>query len=95
MINQKSKDDDENVENDERTMKIIKEIGDSIHPSIKLEIDYPSRNEDRKLRILDLQVWIKRIDGKINIVYEHYRKEVSTKEVINERSAMSDNMKQC
>ena len=26
----------------ERTMMIVKEIGDDIHPSIRLDVDYPS-----------------------------------------------------
>jgi len=92
-INEKSKEEDKNTEKDERTMKIIKQIGDSIHPSIQLEVDYPSNNEDRKLRILDLKVWIERIGEQRLIVYEHYSKEVSSKAVINAKSAMSENTK--
>lgn len=92
-IDQKSIEEDENVEKDERTMKVLKQIGNSIHPSIQLEIDYPTNNEDGKLRILDLKVWIEKIEGKRLIVYEHYSKEVSTKAVINAKSAMSDNNK--
>ena len=26
----------------ERTMMIVKEIGDDIHPSVRLDVDYPS-----------------------------------------------------
>ena len=74
-------------------MKLVKAIGDSIHPSIKLEIDYPSQNEDRKLKILDLKVWLEDIGERRVIMYEHYTKEVRTKAVINAQSAMPNNMK--
>ena len=40
---------------DERTMELIRQVGDDIHPSIKLEIDYPSKHPDKKLPILDLK----------------------------------------
>ena len=92
-VNQDTKEEDKDIEEDERTMKVLKQIGDNIHPSIQLEIDYPSNNEDGKLKILDLKVWIEKIEGKRMIVYEHYNKEVSTKAVINAKSAMSNNNK--
>ena len=33
-------------------------IGDDIHSSIQLEVDYPSNHRDQKLPILDLKVWL-------------------------------------
>ena len=50
--------EDRKVAPDERTMELIKETGDDIHPSIKLEVDYPSNHQDGKLPILDLKVWV-------------------------------------
>ena len=41
---------------DEKWMKEIRNMGNQIHPCIQLEIDYPSRHEDRKMPILDLKV---------------------------------------
>ena len=38
-------------------MTLIKQIGNDIHPSIQLEVDYPSKHQDSKLPILDLRVW--------------------------------------
>ena len=84
---------DENEEDDKRTMELIKEIGNSIHPSIRLEIDYPSKYDDKKLPILDIKVWIEERQGKRVIMYEHYMKEVSSKALIHIRSAMPTNMK--
>ena len=45
---------------DVRAMNIVKEIGDSIHPSIKIETDSPSQHDDSKLPILDLKVWVEK-----------------------------------
>ena len=93
ITNEELKDIDENKEDDQRTMELIQKIGDSIHSSIRLEIDYPSKYDDKKLPILDLKVWIEEKEGKRTIMYEHYMKEVSSKAVIHIRSAMSTNMK--
>ena len=75
-------------------MKLVKEIADSIHPSIQLTADYPSNNEDTKIPILNLKVWTKS-DGenRINVRYEPYRKEVSTKATVLQRTAMSNKQK--
>ena len=62
----------------------IREIGDNIHKSIKLEADYPSNHSDGKVPILDLKVWIS--DSKV--MHEYYAKQVSSKAVISNRSAM-------
>ena len=43
------------IPSDKRTMEVLREIGNSIHPSIQLEVDYPSNNEDGKMPILDLE----------------------------------------
>ena len=34
------------IPGDRRTMEIVRDIGNSIHPSIQLEVDYPSNYED-------------------------------------------------
>ena len=39
--------EDERVNSDQRTMLLIKQIGDDIHPSIQLEVDYPSKHRDQ------------------------------------------------
>ena len=75
----------------------VQSIGNSIHPSIRLEVDYPSRHEDGKLPILDLKVWIekrRRVDDggqdrDVRVVlHEFYYKNVCSKSVINARSAL-------
>ena len=79
---------------DKRTMLLIQEIGNSIHPSIQIKVDCPSEHQDGKIPILDLKVWIEEsnpeqnVSGSHVILHEFYSKHVSTKSVINARSAM-------
>ena len=86
--NEEAEIEDEGTRDDERTMKTLKTIGDSIHVSIKLETDYPSKHEDRKIPILDLKLWIAETEEGTKILYEHYEKEISSKAVIMARSSM-------
>lgn len=74
---------------DMRTMAIVKQIGNSIHPSIQLETDCPSNHGDGKMPILDLKVWVQNIGGTNRIIHEFYAKDVSSKAVINAKSAFS------
>ena len=84
-----SEEEDRNRNKDEVMMELMKEIGDSIHPSIQLTTDYPSKNQDEKIPILNLKVWMERNqEEQTNILYEHYRKEVSKKSTVHARSAM-------
>ena len=48
--------EDEKRAPDKRTMELIRQVGDDIQPSIKLEVDYPLKHLDKKLPILDLKV---------------------------------------
>ena len=84
--------------NDERTMELFKQLGNTIHPSIQLEVEYPSKYDDNKIPILDLKIWIEEVEttpGQMErqIMYEHYVKPVSTKAVIYNKSALSSNIK--
>ena len=74
---------------DKGTMEVIREIGNSIQPSMQLEVDYPSNHKDRKMPILDLKVWVQEIDGSHRIVHEFYSKDVLSKAVMFAKSALS------
>ena len=50
--------DDTNTPPDERTMRIVQDVGNDIHPSIRLEIDYLSKHDDGKMSLLDLKIWV-------------------------------------
>jgi len=88
-ISVESQREDEEKMKDERTMDLIKQVGNSIHPSIKLEVEYPSKYVDNKMPILDMKVWIEENSGKRIIFYEFYRKEVSSKMTLHANSAIS------
>ena len=64
-------------------MKTLQAIGNSIHPSIQLEIDYPSRHSDRKMPTLDLKIWVTYNNNSIKILHEHYMKPMSSKVALN------------
>ena len=70
-------------------MEIIKIIGNDVHTSIQLEVDCPSNYDDGKLPILDLRVWISKINGHNRILHEFYSKDISSKAVIHAKSALS------
>ena len=38
--------EDGRVSSDKRTMALIKKVGNDIHPSIHLEVDYPSKHQE-------------------------------------------------
>ena len=71
-------------------MELLKQIGNGIHKSIQLEIDYPEKHEDKKMPLLDVKVWMmERNDrNKKVIMYEHYRKEMASRMKIHQRSAI-------
>ena len=81
---------------DERTMMIVKEIGDDIHPSIRLDVDYPSKHQDNKIPILDMKVWVETREREHNgevkrvavILHEYYGKSIASKPVVNARSVL-------
>ena len=86
IITEESIQEDQGIPEDERTMKLIQSIANDIHPSIKVTIDYSSKNQDRKTVMLDLKMWIEK-ERRI-ILYEHYEKPMATKHVIHEASAL-------
>ena len=84
---------DEEVPGDKRTMEVVRCIGNSIHPSIQLELDCPSNHADGKMPSLDLKINVRDVEGRKKIVHEFYAKEVSSKAVINANSAQSRQQK--
>ena len=43
---------------DERTAAFLTEVANSIHPSNTLKSDFPSKNVDCKMPLLDLKLWV-------------------------------------
>ena len=92
-ITAETKQDDEGIPDDKRTMILLQSVASHIHPSIKLTIDYPSNHEDNKVPMLDLKLWIQEFQDGIKIMYEHYEKDIVSKAVLNAKSAMSTGTK--
>ena len=82
---------DEAVDHDRRTMELWQCIANSIHPSIQVEVDFPSNHLKNSVPILDVRVWVEKvIDSNVyRVMHEFYMKEVSSKAVIDARSALS------
>ena len=75
-------DDDE----EKRTVKILKDIANTIQEGIIMEEDSPSKHCDKKVPILDMKVWLSS-DG--YLLYQHYGKEVASRQIISAKSAQS------
>lgn len=88
---------EQDIETDRRSMLLVQSIGNSVHKSIELEVDYPSRHRDGKLPILDLKVWVEKRNRVIDnaqehevkvVLHEFYYKDVLTRSTVNARSAL-------
>ena len=82
-------------EGDERLFTLWKTVADSIHPSIQVEVDFPSRHLEKSVPILDLRVWVEEtiVGGKYVVMHEYYMKDVASKAVLNARSTVPYSMK--
>jgi hypothetical protein len=49
---------DISVHDDERTARILTGIANDVMPGITMEFDVPSRNTNKKMAILDMEVWM-------------------------------------
>ena len=81
--------EDKAVEDDLRTMNLLKSIANNIMQCVQFTIDCPSLNPDRRVPVLDLGVSVE--DG--SIVHDFYEKPCSSKFVIPHSSAHSKKMK--
>eukprot|EP00794_Sanderia_malayensis_P002694 gene2694-3113_t len=88
VVDEMATESDSLVPGDRGTMEVIKSIGNSIHPSIQLEIDCPSNHDDGKMPSLDLKLHVRDVGGAKKIVHEFYAKAVSSKAMINAESAL-------
>ena len=84
---------------DKKNMDFVQEIANEVLPSIQVTTDYPSKNTNKKMPILDLRVWMEAQFDQVThevsvyVIHEYYSKEVSSKAVIDARSAVSWKMK--
>ena len=72
-------------EDDARIARVLLDIANNVMPCIKMEAEWPTKTEKKKLPILDMEVWMK--EGAI--LYSHYEKPMSCRSVLNSQSAHS------
>ena len=70
---------------DSRLARVLKDIANQVTAGIEIEADYPSKNFDGKMPILDTKVWM--AEGEI--MFKHYEKPMSSKDVLHAKSAQS------
>ena len=90
--------DNKGQEQDERTMKKLQEIGNGIHPSIQVTIDFPSKNANGRMPVLDTEHWIDEVEEngvkKQQVLHSHYSKPMANAFVIHNSSAISSRSKE-
>ena len=71
----------------EITAKVLTDIANDVLPGIIMEYDVPSRNEDSKMPILDMKVWVDTCEGLI--MFQHYEKPMASVNIMHAESAIS------
>ena len=80
---------------DEANMCVVQEVANTIHPSIEVTYDCPSKHEDLKMPVLDLKAWLslgvdlESREPVVSVMHEQYTKEVASKAVVDARSALA------
>ena len=73
-------------------------IGNDIHPSIQVTIDFPSNNENGRMPVLDTEHWMSEIEEngvkKVQVLHSHYSKPMANAFVIHKESAVSERNKE-
>ena len=73
-----------------RTAQIIALIANQIEPGLSVTIDCPNLNEDKRMPVLDLKIWVDNDREVPQITYSFYKKKVSSQYTILKRSAVSE-----
>ena len=75
---------------DERLAMVLLDIANDIVDCVQMEADWPTKNADKRLPILDMKTWTNQ-EG--YVMYTHYEKPVSSKTVLHAKSAHSSGCK--
>ena len=75
----------EEIPEDQRLVFILRTIANTDMDGIKIEAEYPSKNENKKMANIDMEAWM---EGG-NVFYQHYEKPVSSKAILNAQSVQS------
>ena len=93
-----NEDKEKGEETDKRMMREILKMANTIEPDIEVTADIPSENEEGKLPVLDLKMWVEQIEGEGGESYpelrhEYYEKGMVAPRVIDQKSALSERIK--
>ena len=88
VINENKKEMDKDKSNEKVTMEVIQEVANSLDPMIQLTIETPCSFENRKLKVLDVQVNINETEQN-RIDFEFFEKPTKHPKVILMASALS------
>ena len=70
-------------------METAQAIGNSVNPMIQLTVDFPERNSNGRVPILDLECWVEKDgEGFTKIMYSFYEKPMKSPFVIMRQSAV-------
>ena len=75
---------------EERLARVLKVIANDVSKDIVMVEDYPTKNNNGKMAVLDMNVWM---NVENFILYEHYEKPMSCKKVMHADSAISPSCK--
>ena len=79
-------------------MKKLQEIGNGIHPSIQVTVDYPSNNPNGRMPVLDTEHWMQEVEVngelKWQVLHSHYSKPMANAFVTHKKSAMASRTKE-
>ena len=71
-------------------MRVFGEVANAVDPNIEVEIDFPSKNADRMMPILDMKM---SMNQQNEVVYMFHRKPQCNKFTMMERSALPERVK--
>ena len=85
--------ENDNRDKERRTAETIVEIANSINNNIQLTWDSPLQNNNGRMPVLDLAIWVDEIEGRQVILHTFYKKKVASKFTMLKRSALSIKIK--
>ena len=78
-------------------MKELQKIGNQIHPSIQVTVDYPTNYTNGRMPVLDTEHWLEEVERngakRVQVMHSHYSKPMANTYVIHKDSAISERSK--
>ena len=85
IVNDTAKNEDEGLSGDERAARLLCRVANEIDNDIRMTCDVPSRNDDKKIAVLDMKVGVKGDQ----LFFEFFEKSMTSPYVLMKNSALS------